>query len=358
MSDQYWIREDLYSEVWEQPLSKLADKYGISNVAIGKICRKLKIPLPGRGYWAKKQSGLSVKRTPHLPAFPNPPKLRRFQSKPKLNLIAESQDPELTRIAEIESGLVSTPTEEHPLITRARRILERARVDEYGRAIRPRNEKCLDIRTSKELLDRALIIMNTVLFALEKYSLNIDVTENDTSVEVLGQKVKFGIDEALRLKERREEKDHWGTRNVVIYERSGMIAFQIKEGGNGVRKHWSDTKTKKLEELLGKCIGGLFHNARQMRADAEHWRLRRLEWERERLEAEERTRKALEEQEKLRKLEELTSNWLKAKNIRAFIDAFETACEAKGEQTDPGSNNGKWISWARKKADWIDPLIP
>jgi hypothetical protein len=48
-----WNRGELYAEVWEQPLVKLAPKYGISAVALGKVCRKLQIPIPGRGYWAK-----------------------------------------------------------------------------------------------------------------------------------------------------------------------------------------------------------------------------------------------------------------------------------------------------------------
>ncbi len=36
-----WNREALYLEVWSQPLTKLATKYRISNVMLGKVCRKL-----------------------------------------------------------------------------------------------------------------------------------------------------------------------------------------------------------------------------------------------------------------------------------------------------------------------------
>lgn len=61
-----WNRDQLYIEVWERPASKVAIKYGVSGVMIGKICRKLKIPLPGRGYWAKKEFGKPVERLPPL----------------------------------------------------------------------------------------------------------------------------------------------------------------------------------------------------------------------------------------------------------------------------------------------------
>jgi hypothetical protein len=45
----YWNRVDLYNEVWSQPLVRLSQKYGISDVRLGKVCRKLKIPHPRTG---------------------------------------------------------------------------------------------------------------------------------------------------------------------------------------------------------------------------------------------------------------------------------------------------------------------
>jgi hypothetical protein len=38
--DNVWNREQLYAEIWEQPASKIAKKYGVSDVFIGKVCRK------------------------------------------------------------------------------------------------------------------------------------------------------------------------------------------------------------------------------------------------------------------------------------------------------------------------------
>lgn len=43
-------REDLYEEVWAQSMVKLSKKYGISDVALAKRCRRRNIPLPGLGY--------------------------------------------------------------------------------------------------------------------------------------------------------------------------------------------------------------------------------------------------------------------------------------------------------------------
>ena len=60
-------RSDLYTEVWREPVRSIAEKYGISDVALAQICRKLDVPLPGRGYWARKAAGQDVPKTPLPP---------------------------------------------------------------------------------------------------------------------------------------------------------------------------------------------------------------------------------------------------------------------------------------------------
>ncbi len=64
-------REELYEQVWSQPMSKLAKNYELSDVGLAKICKKLEIPIPERGYWQRKQHGKKVSR-PHLPPANGP----------------------------------------------------------------------------------------------------------------------------------------------------------------------------------------------------------------------------------------------------------------------------------------------
>ena len=59
-----YTRETLYEEVWNEPVSTVAKKYGVSDVAIRKICKSMDIPVPPRGYWAKKRAGQKVQKTP------------------------------------------------------------------------------------------------------------------------------------------------------------------------------------------------------------------------------------------------------------------------------------------------------
>ncbi len=60
-------RERLYAEVWAEPTQKVAERYGISDVALAKVCRQLQVPKPSRGYWAKKASDRPVPGRPKLP---------------------------------------------------------------------------------------------------------------------------------------------------------------------------------------------------------------------------------------------------------------------------------------------------
>ena len=66
----HYVREELYEKVWKAPIQTVAKEYGVSDVALGKTCKKLHVPLPGRGYWAKKAAQRPVPPQPSLPTVP------------------------------------------------------------------------------------------------------------------------------------------------------------------------------------------------------------------------------------------------------------------------------------------------
>jgi hypothetical protein len=57
-------REELFALVWERPAKEVARELGISDVALGKMCRKLQVPKPPRGYWAKIAAGRKPMQPP------------------------------------------------------------------------------------------------------------------------------------------------------------------------------------------------------------------------------------------------------------------------------------------------------
>ncbi|HUZ31872.1 MAG TPA: site-specific integrase [Xanthobacteraceae bacterium] len=65
-------RKDLYKLIWSEPITSLAERFGISDVGLAKVCRRSDIPAPPRGYWAKVTAGGTLQR----PALPERPDLR------------------------------------------------------------------------------------------------------------------------------------------------------------------------------------------------------------------------------------------------------------------------------------------
>lgn len=63
-----FTREEIHRLVWEKPMRKLAQEFGTSDVGLAKACRKAKVPVPPRGYWAKRSAGKVVRTLP-LPAL-------------------------------------------------------------------------------------------------------------------------------------------------------------------------------------------------------------------------------------------------------------------------------------------------
>ncbi|WP_196605409.1 hypothetical protein [Pectinatus haikarae] len=59
-------RTKLYNEVWSEPVTTVAKRYGISDNGLRKRCINLQIPLPPLGYWAKVKAGAKVSK-PELP---------------------------------------------------------------------------------------------------------------------------------------------------------------------------------------------------------------------------------------------------------------------------------------------------
>src|SRR5689334_459597 len=77
-------RDELYARVWQTSLTQLGTEFGISNSGLAQICRRMHVPYPPRGYWAKKAAGKAVTveslppRPPHVPTdveiCPTPPR--------------------------------------------------------------------------------------------------------------------------------------------------------------------------------------------------------------------------------------------------------------------------------------------
>jgi hypothetical protein len=271
-------RKRLYDQVWSEAIIRLAQRYGMSNVGLAKICRKHDIPRPPRGYWAKKEFG---KAPPKIP-LPNPkndynieirdPSERRTRPSPVDQETRDKVEDEKQKAIRIE--VAETLRGSHELVSLANQQLQLAKTDEDCLVIPPEGLE-LDIIVSKASLRRALLIMDALLKAMEQRGYKV---ESGPTIGILDVQVGFGIKESLRT-EKEEPKDHdldgpyaFGhSRFNQKRAPSGLLTLEIDEGGGywsrGYRRAWRDSPKHgsllKLSTLAGEipCFVRFFHDS-------------------------------------------------------------------------------------------------
>lgn len=362
-----WNREELYAEVWEQPLVKIAPKYGISAVALGKACRKLQIPMPGRGYWVKKEFGKSTERLP-LPQVKDIPIVQRFkfptleQSPSSVNATPEESptDPEFLRIVDLESRNIAIDLngDRHKLVKATDRAMKRVQPDEKG-ILHPRHdEPCLEVRVSKGARERTLSFINAVILCLEAegFPVTVQPGRHGTGAQIFGYRVPFAIVEKLREKGRRQVKEYSWTRTIIDYEPTGDLEFRVGDYGYG--RKYRDGKKQRLEAQLSICVGALLHEGRARLISAKLAVQRNLERQAKECERAELARQIADEEKKVQDLETWVSNWARAQHMRDFIAALENVWIQKGHDLSPEAEKGQRIIWMKQQADRLDPMLP
>jgi hypothetical protein len=80
----YFTREGLYELVWTAPVTEIAERLGVSDVGLAKLCRRAAIPRPERGYWARVEAGQQIGRAPLPPDPEGLPELLRIRGRNRL----------------------------------------------------------------------------------------------------------------------------------------------------------------------------------------------------------------------------------------------------------------------------------
>ena len=364
-------RQELYQKVWAMPTVTLAKMYGMSDVALAKICKKHKIPKPPLGYWARVAVGKKVERKP-LPQLDDPQLQQIRIRKRSEGARAEHLPPETKTALAAEKAdekRIHVPSHleaPHPLVERTQKSIQSAALDTLG-LVRPKAKQCLDIAVGRSSIDRAVLIMDALVKALEGRGYPTSILETEgkrgTFVKVLEESVQIQLKEVLDHKEKeltpkeREDYFRWHSRPPLDYFPSGRLALSIvhKDIG-GCRRLWADGTTQKVEECLNSFICGLLTAAEAIKAERAERERREKEWaeEERRRRAEEQRR--WKEEEKIRTLEAQIASWEKSQKVRQFLAAVEATRTQQHGTLDPNSKVAHWLSWGRRYADSLDPI--
>lgn len=366
-------RQQVYDLVWAEPVRKLAPRFGVSDVAVAKLCRNHDIPLPPRGYWAKLAAGKKVARTPLPPRGLGVEGLIHRGRQDYYYHHAAPAD-----LADIELG--RPPSFEEPaesVILRVRRLVGTVTVPRDLSRVHPAIEAILqsdDERRRKYeasphrfVFDapmfaspferRRLRFMNGLLRAFQRLGLrpSLSPRKDPTHIGIIvgHQHIGLHVDEPGR------ERSGWRTDRELTQPASTILRVSLGRPVGGLTTEWRDSKDRRVEDDATEIVvsamtaGELIY--RQQEIAHHHWlverqqqlreerRVRKLEEERK-----ERERLAAQEQARIDQLWDEAERHRKANDIRAYVLAA---------LADGSSDRAQWAAWARAQADRLDPLI-
>jgi len=361
-------REELYRQVWAEPVSKLATTYNVSGSYLARICRVLKVPTPRSGYWAQ----LKANKNPHKEALPTPIAgdpimwIRSTTSSLSNDVMPVPPEPR----SEIPPRSRSRPL--YGPLLETKEILSKAKTPYSSIFLSPRHHKLLDLVTSQEHLEDSIALAQKLFSRLEDYGYRILLAHADNNFvtsaietdEILEKKkedyytnapsrpwvntvaylgtvaIGLTIVEMTELVTTKDNSFYSYTSTKKVASRRYRLYAYSPYRHTELVKSWQDTKNSKLTQRLDEIIDEMEAMARQIptliiegenrAAEAQaKFEAEQREYQRKRtLEARKKA-----ESESRSNLEQLIDAWATLKNQREFIDEIILALDKEAPET-------------------------
>lgn len=367
-----FTRQEFYDLVWSKPITHIAKDFGLSDVAIHKICKKNGVPNPPLGYWAKKASGKPVTQT----ALPPPEK-----GMTDAIVIAEGRtlsEPDSLRAAREQarinasSAVEEEPAAPHPVLERTITALEKARPDERG-LVRSTKAGCANVAVSHASIARLSLALDRLLAAAAVQGFQVVKSEKGAVFSGHDVQIAFSIHETVkRVKheltaaELAEEERHkktlrpndWFSADYFRrrfpewdYIPTGQLAVELEDiyfSGAAPRRNFRDGKTQKVEAMSEDIAVGLAVFAAAKKEKAR----RDKEWA-EQLEIERRQRQEAARRQHIakRRYEEMTdvlADVEKAARLQQLVKNLKTEMPS-----DEHPRTTEFVAWAEKYIEML-----
>jgi len=370
-----FTRLELYDLVWSRPTRTVAASLGVSDVGLAKTCRKAEVPIPPRGYWARKPDEQRLLRPALPPRFPGGADRFEIGGDGK-HYRGTYSDQDI-----LDMPVPPEPVFEEPLEAVAARIdkmvgkvpavrnFDKAFGD-VARLLSQDEERKIHQRPyDKPLYEsgverRRLLLLNSLFLGFYaagcKASMSTskwqqhDEHSRTVSVTVGAQHISFTLDPPLR--ERR--------RNHPVPDDEGKLRLALgHRRAEQPSQFWEDGADAKLETRLREIVTFIMLEAekahRERAVSHRTWVIgrkadiekqiaeQRAEQEREALRAKERQHKAAVDI-----LLKQAADLQKAQSIRVYVSEI---CRRAGELSLPKVALDRWSDWALTQADRIDP---
>lgn len=370
-------RQTLYEEVWSLPVTKVAEKYSVSDVMIHKVCKALNVPVPPRGYWAKVEAGHTIEKTPLPETTGITTKLGKrtiannhssaVAIDDSLDFLPES---ERFRVAQCALRISVDPNKRklHPVLmkhkaecgTWFKKLRSMDNISKNTHAYREfkKNAPPFSGSVSAETFTRLYHILDPLYTAIEELGGYINP---DLSVQIRGEHVRFSVSENqeqvthnLTKEEQKKLEQYEKDKKIhtFVYEPripkydylpTGKLTFIAYRGS-----HIKDTISVRLENRIGEILISLYMESEAVRIEREAKEAAIRKAEEEQRQRELYIQRYNDEIDRLNTLKQEAVDYEMACRIRNYIAAVESNPDLDDEQK-------AWIEWANAKADWYDP---
>jgi len=215
--------------------------------------------------------------------------------------------------------------------------------------------KVLRIKVSKEQLNRALFVMDSLVRALVQRGAEfVRVKDSELSeIRIDSERIEcLLIEETKRTERLKDESDSSWQFNKWQLNPTGHFRFEIQEyTDSACQKKWNDSKQHNLEEQIENIVNGLFICAKDIKQLAIKREEQNRQWEEARRRREEAARQETLELGRRKNLEDQAQRWMQSINLCAFIDASEKQMTNAHGQLQTDSVEMKWLVWQENTLD-------
>ena len=376
-------RENLYEQIWREPMRIIAARYAVSDVGLAKICRRADIPVPPRGHWAKIRSGKPSPKAP-LPAI-SPNRGGSVEISPPHGLSRARKREAAPMRTPPKGGLAAVPDarhsrQPHPAVRFTQSALAEGFFDRFAtvHARRASTNSAplipLPIRVSLPMIERALNFADALIKAAEQRGIGLylgkrvdypsDEREERPAFQVGDHLVPFVIEEKARLCRYKLSPDEaaFAQRSPLNpsawkYTPTGKLLIRLDiplRWIPGIKWEWIDAPDATVEDTLDEiiaCVAQIGGVLREMAEKAALEEIHRREQERR---TRDNARRQALERKMVEHLVQEAGNWSRADLIRRFVSEVEHRGGRSGSH-DPGRLT-RWLLWAADHAERIDPL--
>ena len=350
-------REELYEKIWSMPATQLAAELDITEAALARRCKKLNVPKPRLGYWAKAAAGKTPRKA-RLPSIPNEVFIQA----------AEKRLPKVLRLPETTENV-------RPLAMELMRALNSGKPDS-DKLIRVRERTLPQVAITKALIDRVTKSFHVILNGVEPLGIAFRKAHgsyNPGFFQRSGDRLYLGIEEEF-VDQFGSSRPSWQWHTGKITA-AGVLRFSLKPNLYGMEevKKWKETKRSSLGRVLAEIVTAI----RRHYVEAQKKRTQEaIESTKHRIESE-RYLREYQEKEAIRIEKERRDNhanaleavahgrsqdllkasewWRLYRTMVEFIDE----CEQRWQNSQAGelaAEQQAWLVWARENAKATSPF--